>query len=123
MKQPPFVHSVLHAVNGLGHVLRHERNARIHLCVAAVVTIVAAWLQLDALRWSILALTIGGVWTAEMLNTAIEAVVDLLSPEYHDQARIAKDVAAGAVLLMSLTAIVVGVCILGPPLWSRILPG
>jgi diacylglycerol kinase len=121
MKQPHLVQSFRHACDGLAYVVRTQRNARIHVVIGAIVVAVGLWLRLDLLRWSILALTIGAVWVGETLNTAVEAVVDLLSPEYHDRAKVAKDVAAGAVLLLGLMAIVVGVLILGPPLWERLM--
>jgi diacylglycerol kinase len=122
MKQPKFSQSLRHAVDGLVYTLQTQRNARIHLGIAALVATGAVWLVIDIRGWCLLALTIGGVWTAELFNTAIEAAVDLLSPDYHERAKIAKDVAAGAVLVMSLTAIIVGLCVLGPPLWVRLIP-
>ena len=79
------------------------------------------WLNLDTVRWSVLVLTIGGVLAAETINTTVEAIVDLLSPEWHAQAKVAKDVAAAGVLILSLTAIVIGLLILGPPLCHRLL--
>ncbi|MCX7421492.1 MAG: diacylglycerol kinase family protein [Planctomycetia bacterium] len=73
-------------------------------------------MPLTRAEWAILSLTIGTVCAAESANTAIEFVVDLVSPEYHDLARRSKDAAAGAVLIMALTALVIGGLILGPPL-------
>lgn len=120
MKQPNLWQSLLHARNGLAYTLRTQRNARLHVLIAAVVIALGIWLRLDAIRWSILAVTIGAVWVGETINTAVEALVDLLSPEYHDRAKVAKDVSAGAVLLLAMTAIVVGLCVLGPPLWAAL---
>ena len=74
-------------------------------------------LEIDSTRWAILVLTIGAVCAGETINTTVEAIIDLLSPEWHERAKIAKDVSAGAVLLLAVTAIVVGLIILGPPLW------
>jgi len=68
----------------------------------------------------VLLLTIGLVWTAEFLNTALEAVVDLASPQQHPLARIGKDVGAAAVLIAALIAVLTGLLILGPPLWMRL---
>jgi diacylglycerol kinase len=123
MKQPPLWRSFAHAFQGLWFVIRTQRNMRVHLAAAAAVVAVGLWLGLDRLRWSILAVTIGGVLVGELLNTAVEALVDLLSPQFHERARVAKDVSAGAVLLLGLTAMVVGLLILGPPLWARFAPG
>ncbi len=101
-------------------MLRTQRNARIHVVAGVLVTIVGLWLRLDVLSWSILALTIGAVLVGEAINTAVEALVDLLSPQFHARAKVAKDVAAGAVLLLGITAVVVGLLILGPPLYTRV---
>ena len=121
MKQPGFWRSVTYAWQGLVYTVQTQRNARIHLFVGSVVFVVAGWLNLDTVRWSVLVLTIGGVLAAETINTTVEAVVDLLSPEWHAQAKVAKDVAAAGVLILSLTAIVIGLLILGPPLCHRLL--
>jgi len=67
-----------------------------------------------------LLLTIAMVWTAEFINTALEAVVDLASPQNHPLAKVGKDVGAAAVLIAALTSILIGLLILGPPLWDRI---
>lgn len=120
MKRPNLWQSFGHAWNGLAFTVRTQRNARIHLVAGCLVAALAVWLRLDAVRCAILAVTIGGVLVGELLNTALEALVDLVSPDYHDAAKIAKDVSAGAVLVLGLTSIVVGFLILGPALWLRI---
>jgi diacylglycerol kinase len=66
-------------------------------------------------------LTIAMVFTAEFINTAIEAVVDLASPVHHPLAKVGKDVGAGAVLIAAIAAVLVGLLILGPPLWARLV--
>jgi diacylglycerol kinase len=81
---------------------------------------VAIWVSLDRLSAAILLVTIGLVWVSEFLNTALEAIVDLASPEIHPLARVGKDVGAAAVLISSLVAILVGLLILGPPLINKI---
>ena len=93
---------------------------RIHLVAAVLVIGLCVYLQLERTECAILFLTIGTVIAAEVVNTAIEAVVDLASPEHAELARIAKDSAAGGVLVVSITAVVIGVLILGPPLLERI---
>ena len=70
--------------------------------------------RITRLEWALLALAVAGVWTAELLNTAIEALTDLVSPAWHPLAGKAKDVAAGAVLLAALGALVVGALVFGP---------
>jgi diacylglycerol kinase len=78
------------------------------------------FLGIEPLEWAILILAIGLVWTAEFVNTALEAVVDLASPATHPLARVGKDVGAAAVLISAMLAVIIGLIILGPPLWSMI---
>ena len=121
MKQPTFLKSLSHAWDGICFTVRTQRNARIHLTIGMLVIFVAVWLELKFFEVSLLMLTIGAVLAAETINTTVEALVDLLSPDFHEQAKIAKDVAAGAVLIVSITAIFVGLLVLGPPLWNECL--
>jgi diacylglycerol kinase len=109
-----------HAFRGWGHVLRTQHNAWIHSVVAAAVIVLGLWIGLLPRDWAIIVLTIAMVFTAEFINTAIEAVVDLASPVHHPLAKVGKDVGAGGVLVAALAAIVVGLLILGPPLWAKI---
>jgi diacylglycerol kinase (ATP) len=114
-------HSFRNAFRGWWYVFRTQRNAWIHAVISTFVILIAFWLHLALMEWAILLLTIALVWTAEFINTALEAVVDLASPELHPLAKVGKDVGAAAVLIASLTSILVGLLILGPPLWQRIL--
>ena len=109
-----------HAFRGWGHVLKTQQNAWIHSLIASIVIALGVWLQLSMSDWAILVLTIAIVFTAEFINTAIEAILDLASPKYHPLAKVGKDVGAGAVLVAALAAVIVGLLILGPPLWSRL---
>jgi diacylglycerol kinase len=111
-----------YAFRGFWYVLRTQQNAWIHAVIATLVVILSLWLRLDAREWAIIILTTAMVFTAEFLNTAIEAVVDLASPQKHPLAKVGKDVGAAAVLIAALAAILVGVLILGPPLWARLAP-
>jgi len=111
-----------HAFRGWGHVLKTQHNAWIHSLIASIVIVLGLWLGLPPSDWAILVLTIAMVFSAEFINTAIEAVVDLASPVHHPLAKVGKDVGAGAVLVAALAAIVIGLLILGPPLWTKILP-
>lgn len=116
---PSLAQTFRHAIAGLRFTLRTQRNARIHLAITLATLALAGWLQLAARDWAILIGVAGLVWTAELFNTALEAVVDLTSPEPHQLARVAKDVSAGAVLLAASAAVVTGLLILGPPLLER----
>lgn len=113
-------HAFRYAFHGWAYVLRTQRNAWIHSLVATLVILVGLWLRLSFQEWAILVLTIAMVFTAEFINTAIEAVVDLASPTHHPLAKVGKDVGAAAVLIAALAAILVGLLILGPPLWSKL---
>lgn len=109
-----------HAIRGIGRLLLTQTNARIHACAALSVMAAAWWLRVSPVEWSVLFLAIGLVFCAEGLNTAIEFVVDLVSPQWHALARDAKDVAAGAVLLASLAAAASGGVILLPKLMAKL---
>jgi diacylglycerol kinase len=78
------------------------------------------WLRLALRDWAVLILAITVVWMAEFMNTALEAIVDMTMPELHPLAKVAKDVAAAAVLLAAVGAAVIGLLVLGPPLWQRL---
>ena len=110
-----------HAFRGWWHVLQTQHNAWIHSVVATAIVAVGLWLGLPPRDWAIVVLTIAMVFTAEFINTAIEAVVDLASPVNHPLAKVGKDVGAGAVLVAALAGIVIGLLIIGPPLWARLL--
>jgi diacylglycerol kinase len=114
------VESFRHAFAGWGYVIRTQRNAWIHALVSLSVVAVALWLQLALDHWAVLVLAIAGVWMAEFFNTAMEAVVDLASPQLHPLAKVGKDVAAAAVLVAAGAATIVGLLLLGPPLLARL---
>lgn len=103
-----------YAFRGVGAALRTEVHLWFH--AAATVAVVALGLYCGLARWEWVAvvLSVGAVWCAELVNTAVEAVVDLVSPQYHPLAGRAKDVAAGAVLIMALAAAVVGAVVFWP---------
>lgn len=121
MRNTSLVESFRSAAAGLLYATRTQRNLRIHLAIAAAVVGIGLWLGLPVGQWAVLALTVGFVLVSEIFNTVLEALVDLVSPEYHPVARVAKDATAGAVLLAALVAMVVGLLVLGPPLWERLL--
>jgi diacylglycerol kinase len=111
-----FMRSFSFAGQGVWHAVRTQRNMRVHLAAALVVVIVGGIVGISAADWAALALAIGLVLTAEIFNTVIEAVIDLHTPEFHPLAKIAKDGAAGAVLVASLAAVGVAVAVFVPHL-------
>jgi diacylglycerol kinase len=118
------VHGLLasfgYALAGLAWMVWTQRNARIQLVIAVIAAGLGFWLGLSPVEWAVLVLTIGLVLTAEAFNTALEATVDLASPERRELARRAKDVAAGGVLLLALAAIGVGLALFAGRLLARL---
>lgn len=112
--------SFRYAISGWWFVLRTQRNAWIHAVASISVFILAALLQIPTRDWAVLILTICLVWTAEFINTALEAVVDLSTPGHHPLAKVGKDVGAAAVLIAAVASVIIGLLILGPPLWAKI---
>jgi diacylglycerol kinase len=121
---PPFfqtrAHSFRYAFAGWWFVIRTQKNAWIHAIISIAVILVSFWLGLDAHDWAMIIIAIAMVWTAEFINTALEAVVDLASPTQHQLARVGKDVGAAAVLIAAASAALIGLLILGPPLILRL---
>ena len=113
-----FLHSFHFAFQGIGHVLQTQRNARVHVVVACLVIAAGIYFQIRAVEWAVVALTIGFVFSTEMINTVAELAVDQLTQRYHPMAKVAKDVGAGAVLVAALAAIGVGLAIFGPRVWA-----
>jgi diacylglycerol kinase len=115
-----FLCSLKFAASGILLAVRRERNMRIHLIATAAVVLLALWLGLRPLEWAVLFALCGLVIGLELVNTAVERVVDLVSPERHPLAKAAKDAAAGGVLAAALFAIAAGLILLGPPLWDKL---
>lgn len=110
-----------YALAGIGYVMRTQHNAWIHALINLAAVALAFWLGASTLEWAILVLAMVAVWVAEFVNTAVEAVVDLTTDKPAPLAAAAKDVAAGAVLVAAVGAVLVGLLVLGPSLWSRLI--
>ncbi|TWI57749.1 diacylglycerol kinase family protein [Halalkalibacter nanhaiisediminis] len=106
---------------GLRHVIRHEQNMQIHIGAALIILISAGLLQLPLVQWLILLLVIAGMFALEIMNTAIERTVDLVTEEFHPLAKRAKDIAAAAVFVYSFFAVIIGLILFVPPLLRLIL--
>ncbi len=110
------IRSFGNAFRGLYEILRSEPNTRIHLLATICALIAGILLRISKSEWCIILIVIAIVWAAEAFNTAIEKLTDHLFPEYHETARLAKDVAAGAVLVCAIAALVCGLIIFLPKL-------
>ena len=113
-------HAFRCAFSGWWYVIRTQRNAWIHALFSIAVLIVGLWLHLSTQDWALIIFAITLVWIAEFLNTSLEAVVDLASPQQHPLAKVGKDVGAAAVLIAALGSVLIGLLILGPPLWQKL---
>ena len=101
------------AGQGIVDLFRYENNARVHLLIAGLVLVAGFWLRLNGVEWAIILTQIGLVWAAEAFNTAIEKLCDFASPGLHPQIKTIKDLSSGAVLVLAITAVVVGIVVLG----------
>jgi diacylglycerol kinase (ATP) len=110
------VRSLSFAIRGIGVMLRSQQNAWIHATATVAVCAAGAFFRLSRAEWCWIVLALVAVWTAEALNTALEFLTDVAAPQFHPTAGHAKDVAAGAVLIASIGALLVGVLVLGPHL-------
>ena len=108
------------AFAGLWLLLRTQRNARIHVILGTAACGLGAWLRISRVEWAVIVFTIALVLILEGLNTAVEAAIDLASPDIHPLAKAAKDLAAGMVLIAAIASVAVGLLILGPPLWAEV---
>ena len=119
-KKDSLYRSFGYAFQGIFTCVRKERNMKIH-CVAAVLVVIAGViLKISAIEWCICMVLFGLVMTLEHVNTAVEAVVDMVTEEYHPLAKVAKDTAAGAVLIAAIMAAIAG-CIIFLPKIAQIL--
>ncbi len=121
--KPPraaFLQSFVYAFNGLIYAVRTQRNARIHLLIALLAIGMGLWLGISPIEWGLVFVAITGVFIAEMFNTVAEACVDLATQKYHPLAKVAKDVAAGTVLLNAILSIIIGLFVFGPHLFPLI---
>lgn len=108
------VRSFRYAFVGLGFMVRTQHNAWLHAMATVIVMSAGFVLGITNADWKWLILTIVSVWVAETMNTAFEHLCDVVSPEHHDSVKVAKDVAAAAVLICAIGAVVMGWLIFGP---------
>ena len=111
MKKDPLYKSFGYAFQGIFNTIRTERNIKIHCAAAILVTIFGIWLQISKTEWMICFILFGLILALELVNTAVEATVDLFTEERKPLAKKAKDAAAGAVLIVAIFAAVIGILI------------
>ncbi|EJL47207.1 diacylglycerol kinase [Brevibacillus agri] len=109
-----------YALQGIGHTVKTQRNMQIHVAAAVIVLAAAWWLHIPRSDVLLVFFSIGLVFSLELANTAVEAVVDLASPDWHEKAKIAKDACAGAVLVAAILSVIIGMAVFGPPLLQKI---
>ena len=117
MHKDPFYKSLSYAISGIISCIKKERNIKIHISVMILVIICGFIFHLSTTEWLICILLFALVISLELVNTAIEAVVDLCSPNYHELAKYAQDVAAGSVLISAIASVVIGLIIFVPKLF------
>ena len=105
--------SFYHAFEGIFNAVRREAHLRFHIMIAVLISIFAYFYKISVMEWAILILTIGAVISAELLNTALEQAVNTATSEILPTAKLAKDAAAGAVLVLAVISLIVGICLFG----------
>jgi undecaprenol kinase len=110
-----------YAFQGLKHVFINEQNMQVHFCLAIIVFVLAVWLDVTRIEWLILLVVVSGIFALEIMNTAIERTVDLVTEQYHPIAKRAKDVAASAVFVYSVFAVIIGMVLFIPYLLEKFL--
>lgn len=109
--------SIGYAMNGLMRVMKFEHNARIHMVAAILAIVMGIIFRISTIEWTLIVLCIGLVFTAEIMNTAVEKLVDLVSPQKNEQAKVIKDLSAASVLFIALISLVAGLIIFLPYLF------
>jgi undecaprenol kinase len=110
----PIWHSFSYAITGIFTAVKQERNMRFHLLSSVLVVGISFYFSITATEWLFILFAVGGMFALELVNTAIERVVDLAAPDFHPLAKQAKDVAAGAVFVYAILSVVIGIVIFSP---------
>lgn len=116
--RPTFLRSFVYAWRGIVYAVRTQRNMRVHIALAVVAIALGVALRISPVEFAMIFVAITGVFIAEMVNTVAEACVDLATQTYHPLARVAKDVAAGAVLVSAILAVVIALFVYAPHIVS-----
>jgi undecaprenol kinase len=113
-RQISLLRSFSFAIAGIRTAIKQERNIRIHLSISLIVIILGFLFSISRIEWLFILLTIGGMISLEILNTAVERLVDLVTLDFHPLAKQAKDLAAGAVFSFAIISVIIGIIIFGP---------
>lgn len=109
-----FTKSVGHALDGIEYAINHERNIKIQIFIGIIASVLGFLLNISIIEWVVVILLIATILALELINTAIERTVDLVTKDYEELAKVAKDMAAGAVLVVSMFSVIIGVLIYIP---------
>lgn len=112
-----FIRSFSYAFSGIKYTFKTQTNFKVHTCSFLLAALAAWYFDISRQEWLWVIVVSGLVFITELINTALEAVVDLISPGYHEKAKIAKDVAAAAVLMAAIAALVTGLIIFTPKIF------
>lgn len=118
--KPSLLKSFYYAFQGIKINILTERNLAIHFCVMLLVIVFGFIFKISVTEWLICILLFGFVITLELMNTAIETVIDICMPEINPKAKLAKDTSAGAVLVVAIIAVIIGIIIFGPKILDLI---
>lgn len=117
MKNKKIINSFKYAIEGIMASFKNERNIKIHATIMLLVIIAGIILKINKIEWIICIILFSIVISAELFNTAIETVVDMIMPTKNEQAKIAKDISAGAVLIVAIGAAIIGLMIFIPKIF------
>lgn len=117
MKNKKIMNSFKYALEGITNSFKSERNMRIHVVIMILVILAGIILKINKIEWMICILLFSIVVSGELFNTAIETIVDMVMPEKNEKAKIAKDISAGAVLVLAIGAAIIGLIIFIPKIW------
>lgn len=112
------IKSFYYAWNGIKYTVKSQHNMWIHLAIMCLVIVFGVFFELNFKEWGLIFIAIGIVLFSEIFNTAIELIIDIISPEYNKKAGLVKDLAAGAVLIAAITAILIGLLVFLPKLFN-----
>ena len=119
-KNNTFSQSLIRAISGLRYLLKNENNARIHLAATVAVLVLSIYLKISWIEWLFIILSIFLVWIAELFNTSMENVFNLIEPEKNELVKNGKDISAAAVLLTACFSAIIGLLVLGPALLNKL---